>query len=75
MQCLDLLISQGIARDHDLETVVVRRVMAAREHHPRLACQHMRGVIQRRGRHQPNIANLAATVCHALDQAFDQLRA
>ncbi len=74
-QGLDLLVGESVAGDDDLETVVVRRVVAAGEHHPRLASQHVGGVVQRWGRHQADIADLATGVGQAFDQLLDQHRA
>ncbi|MNN25510.1 hypothetical protein D3C81_1389860 [compost metagenome] len=73
-QRLDLFVGQGVAGDDDLEAVVVRRVVAAGEHHPGLAGQHVGGVVQGRGRYQADIADLAAGFDQALDQLLDQHR-
>ncbi|MNM54760.1 hypothetical protein D3C81_658880 [compost metagenome] len=75
MQGLDLFVGQGVAGDDDLEAVVVRRVVAAGQHHTGFAGQHVGGVIQRRGRHQANVADVATAVGQALDQLLHQLRA
>ncbi|MNH11014.1 hypothetical protein D3C79_705180 [compost metagenome] len=74
-QGLDLFVGQGIASDDDLEAVVVRRVVAAGQHHTGLAGQHVGCVVQRRGGHQADVADLAAGIDQALDQLFDQHRA
>ncbi|MNP23369.1 hypothetical protein D3C76_1160750 [compost metagenome] len=71
-QGLDLFVGQGVAGNDDLETVVVRRVVAASEHYPRLARQHVGRVIQRGCRHQADIADLAAGLDQSLDQLLDQ---
>jgi len=75
MQGLDLLVGQGIAGYDDLEAVVVRRVMATRQHYPGFASQYVGCVVQRRRRYQAYVADVAAAVSQALDQLFDQLRA
>ena len=72
---LDLLIGQGVASDDDLEAVVVRRVVAAGEHHPGLAGQHVGGVVQGWRGHQADVADLAPGLDQALDQLLDQHRA
>ncbi|MNN46999.1 hypothetical protein D3C81_1614030 [compost metagenome] len=72
VQGLDLFVGQGVAGNDDLETVVVRRVVAASEHYPRLARQHVGRVIQRGCRHQADIADLAAGLDQSLDQLLDQ---
>ncbi|MCY1175805.1 hypothetical protein D9M73_160600 [compost metagenome] len=75
MQGLDLFVGQGVAGNDDLETVVIRRVVAAGQHHAGFTGQHVGGVVQRRRRHQADIADVAATVGDALDQLRDQFRA
>ncbi|MOA04056.1 hypothetical protein D3C78_1235890 [compost metagenome] len=74
-QGLDLFVGQGIASDHDLETVVIRRVVATGEHHAGLAGQDIGSEIQRRGRHQTDVADLATGIGQAFDQLLDQHRA
>ena len=74
-QGLDLLVGQGVAGNDDLETVVVRRVVAAGQHHAGLAGQHIGRVVQRRGGYQANVADLATGIDQAFDQLFDQHRA
>ncbi len=74
-QGLDLLVGQGLAGDDDLEAVVVRRVVAAGEHHPGLALQHVGRVVQDRGGHHAHVADLATAVDQALDQLLDQFGA
>ncbi|MOA46631.1 hypothetical protein D3C78_1691700 [compost metagenome] len=49
--------------------------MAAGQHHTGLAGQHVGCVVQRRGGHQADVADLAAGIDQALDQLFDQHRA
>ncbi|MCY1210231.1 hypothetical protein D9M69_290400 [compost metagenome] len=75
VQGSDLFVGQGFAGDHDLEAVVVRRVVAAGEHHAGFAGQHVGCVVERRGRHHADVADLATAVQQALDQRLDQLRA
>eukprot|EP01132_Coremiostelium_polycephalum_P021143 gene21144-biopygen11843 len=75
VQGLNLFVGEGIASDDDLEAVVVRRVMAAGEHHARLAGQYVGCVVQRRRRHQAHVADVATAVGQALDQLLDQLGA
>src|SRR5690606_23551182 len=74
-QGLDLLIGQGVAGDDDLEAVVVRRVVAAGEHYPGGAFQHVGGEVEYRGRHHADVADLAAAIEDALDQLFGEFRA
>lgn len=62
-----------VSGDHDLEAVVVRRVVAAGQHHPGLALEHVGRVVQHRGRHHAHVADLATAVHQALDQLLDQL--
>ncbi|MNN42659.1 hypothetical protein D3C81_1568550 [compost metagenome] len=75
MQGLDLFVGQGVAGNDDLETVVVRRVVAAGEHHAGFAGQYVGGVVERRSRDQADITDVAAAVGDAFDQLRDQLRA
>ncbi|MCY1292707.1 hypothetical protein D9M69_432170 [compost metagenome] len=49
--------------------------MAAGEHHPGLAFQDVGGVVERRGRHHADVADLAAGVGDALDQRLHQFGA
>ena len=74
-QYLNLFVGQGIAGDDDLEAVVVRRVVTAGEHHPRFAGENVGRVVEHRGRHHADVADVAAAVEQALDQVLDQLRA
>ncbi|MNZ76283.1 hypothetical protein D3C78_947840 [compost metagenome] len=74
-QGLDLFVGQGVTGNDDLETVVVRRVVAAGEHHTGLAGEDVGGVVQGRGRHQADIADFAAGFDQAFDQLLDQHRA
>ena len=74
-QRLDLFVGQGVARDNDFETVVIRRVVAAGEHHCRFAGEHMPGEVHHGGRHHADIADVAAAVQQALDQLLGERRA
>ncbi|MNY01058.1 hypothetical protein D3C86_1335710 [compost metagenome] len=75
VQGLDLFVGQGVAGNDDLEAVVVRRVVAAGEHHAGFAGQYVGGVVERRSRDQADITDVAAAVGDAFDQLRDQLRA
>src|SRR5690606_7117743 len=75
LEGLDLLVGLGVAGDDELEAVVVRRVVAAGQHHAGFALQHVGGEIQHRGRHHADVGDVAAAVQQALDQLLYQLRA
>ncbi|MCY1420029.1 hypothetical protein D9M71_356360 [compost metagenome] len=49
--------------------------MAAGQHHTGFAGQHVGCVVQRRGRHQADVADVAARIDQAFDQLFHQHRA
>src|SRR5690606_2889182 len=60
--------------DHDLEAVVVGRVVAAGHGDAAAGTQVVGGEIHDRGRHHADIDHVAPGLAQALDQALDQLR-
>ncbi|MNE57183.1 hypothetical protein D3C80_1521330 [compost metagenome] len=72
---LDALVGQGVAGDDDLEAVVVRRIVAAGDHHPAACAEHVGGEVQHRGRHHADVGDVAAAVLQAADQRAGQFRA
>ncbi|MCY1548125.1 hypothetical protein D9M68_842140 [compost metagenome] len=74
LEGLNLFVGQGVAGDDDLEAVVIRRVVAAGEHHRGFAREDMAGVVDHRGRHHADIADVAAAVEQALNQLLHQFR-
>src|SRR5690606_33344760 len=71
----DLFIGQGVAGDDDLETVVIRWIVAAGEHHRRAALKYVGGEIHHGGRHHADVGHLAAAIEQALHQLLQQFGA
>src|SRR5690606_36386038 len=75
LERLDLFVGQGVTGDDDLETVVVRRVVTAGEHHRRAPFEDVGGEVHHRGRHHADVGDLAAAVQQTLYQLLHQLGA
>ena len=74
-QVLDRVAGQGLATDHDLEAVVVGRIVAAGHRHAAAGAQVVGGEIHHRSGHHAHVDHVAAGLAQALDQAAGQLRA
>ncbi len=76
LERLDGVAGQGGAVDHDLEAVVVRRVVAAGDHHPGIDPRVVPGgEIQHRRGHHAQVHHRAAAGLHAFRQGVQQGRA
>ena len=71
-QRLDGVLGQRPATDHHFQAVVFRRVVGARDHHPRSRTEHMGRVVQEWRRHDTDIEDMAAAVVQAAGQGVAQ---
>lgn len=66
---------QGLAADHDLEAVVVGRIVAAGDRHAAAGAQFVGAEIHHWSGRQADVDHLAAGAAQAVDQAIGELRA
>ena len=74
-QGLDQLAVQGLAAEHHLEAVVVRRVVAAGDRHARVATQLEGGEVGDRRRHAADVDDVDTGGADAVGQRASQGRA
>ena len=74
-EILDRIAVQRLAGDHDLQSVVLGRVVAAGDHDAAAGLEMLRREIEQRGRHPPDIDDVAAALPHPLDDCREQLGA
>jgi len=74
VQVLDRILGQRFAAQHNLETVVVRRIVAAGHHYPGAGVQMERGKVQHRGRRRADVDDIAAGIAQTFDQGTDKIR-
>ena len=65
---------QRLARQHDLQTVVVGRVVAARDHDAAARLQVLRREVEHGARHPPDVDDVAAALAQPLHERRPQLR-
>ena len=75
VQVQDGVARQGLATDHDLEAVVVGRVVAAGDGHAAAGAQVEAAEVHHRRGHQADVDDVAACLAQAGDQALGQFRA
>ena len=73
-QTLNRLAGQGFAREHDLEAVVLRWIVAAGDAHARMRAEMMRGEVQHRCRHAADVNDVAAGGIEPTTQRGGQFR-
>jgi hypothetical protein len=71
----DPLAAQRLPGEHDLESVVLRGVVAAGDHDTALGAEVITGVVQHRGRHSADIDHVETCREQAANQVFAQHRA
>ena len=73
VQVFDRLARQRLAADHDLEAVVVRRIVAARHRDAATRAQLVGGEVHHRRRRQADVDHVAAGLAQAADEAVDHV--